>query len=231
MPDHVAAAVPDIDAAHARWRDRLGGGDRASDGPYLGFRNWQYRFQGGAALELLEGGNALPAAFVQRFLDRFGAAIHHLTLMVADVPAALEILDQAGLDVVDVDLSDDRWHEAFIRPSVIGGMIVQVASTTLTDDDWAEITGFTPTAPASDGAVLLGPLLQHPDLDRARTVWAALGGTVAPVGEQVLEVTWPDSPLSVRVRQGDVAGPIGLRFAGTTALPQDPILGPAVLPG
>jgi catechol 2,3-dioxygenase-like lactoylglutathione lyase family enzyme len=231
MPDHVAAAVPDIDAAHARWRDRLGGGDRASDGPYLGFRNWQYRFRGGAALELLEGGDAPTAGFVQRFLDRFGSGVHHVTLIVEDLAGALDVLAAADLDVVDVNLADDRWQEAFVRPRVVGGLIVQVAATTLTDDDWAELTNFTPTDPAPDGAVLLGPLLEHPDLDRARHVWSTLGGTVETIDDRALEVTWADAPLSVRVRHGDTAGPVGLRFAGAQALPADPALGPAVLPG
>lgn len=229
VPDHVAAAVPDITAAHARWRDRLGGGDWAGDGPFLDFRNHQYVFRGGAVLELLEGAGD-GAGFLHRFLDRFGASVHHVTLKVDDLPAALEVLDAAGLGVVDVDMSDERWRESFVRPSAVGGLVVQVASTTLSPDDWLALTGFEATDPADDGARLLGPLLQHPDLDRARFVWQTLGGEVTEVDEQVLEVAWPGAPLTVRIRRGEVAGPVGLRFADTQPLPADPQLGPAVLP-
>lgn len=230
VPDHVAAAVPRIDDAHARWRDRLGGGDFAGDGSFLGFRNHQYAYRGGARLELLEGGDGPQPSFVDRFLDRFGAAVHHVTLKVPDLAEALEVLAAADLDVVDVNVEDDRWHESFVRPSVVGGLIVQVAATTLTDDEWWELTGFTPTPPAEDAAVLHGPLLSHPDLDRARHVWRTLGGEVTEVDTDLLEVRWDDAALSVQIRRGEVAGPVGLRFADAPALPADPTLGPAVLP-
>ena len=229
VPDHVAAAVPSIDAAHARWRDRLGGGDHAGDGPSDGFANHQYRFRGGGVLELLEA-DGTPNGFVDRFLQRFGAQVHHVTLKVPDLREALEALAAAELDVVDVNLDDERWQESFVRPSVVGGVIVQVAATTLTDEDWQHLTGFTPTPPSDDGAVLLGPLLQHPDLDRARFVWETLGGSVTPVDTACLEVRWDGAPLTVRIRRGGPAGPVGLRFADAPALPQDPELGPAVLP-
>ncbi len=229
VPDHVAAAVPSIDAAHDRWRDRLGAGDWAGDGPFIGFRNHQYVFRGGAVLELLEAGDDEGAGFVRRFVERFGARVHHVTLKVPDLPEALDVLDTADLEVVDVDLSDERWQESFVRPSAVGGLIVQVAATSLAHEDWAELTGFTPTSPAEDGARLLGPLLQHPDLDRARFVWEALGARVVEVDDGVLEASWTDAPLTVRVRRGETAGPVGLRFADTPPLPDDPQLGPAVL--
>lgn len=231
MPDHVAAAVPSIDAAHARWRDRLGGGVQGGYTNPSGFRFHQYRFRGGAVLELIQDTTPDGSGFVSRFLDRFGTRLHHVTLKVADLPEALTLLEAADLPVVDVDLSDERWQEAFVRPSAIGGLIVQVASSTHTPQDWAAETGFDTAAPAEDGGRLLGPLLQHPDLDRARYVWQALGGQVDEVADHALEVTWPDAPLTVRVRRGEVAGPVGLRFADAQPLPDDPDLGPAVLPG
>jgi hypothetical protein len=49
---------------------------------------------------------------------------------VEDLAGALDVLAAADLDVVDVNLTDDRWQEAFVRPSVVGGLIVQVAATT-----------------------------------------------------------------------------------------------------
>lgn len=231
VPDHVAAAVPRIADAHDRWRGRLGGGDFADGGPFLGFRNHQYAFRGGAKLELLEAAGGPRPSFVDRFLERFGAAVHHVTLKVPDLPGALEELARADLHVVDVSLDDERWQESFVRPSAVGGLIVQVASSSLSDEQWYEITGFTPTPPADDGAVLLGPLLTHPDLDRARHVWHTLGGSVTDIDTDRMEVRWDDAPLTVQVRRGEAAGPVGLRFAEAAPLPADPVLGPAVLPG
>lgn len=231
VPDHVAAAVPRIVDAHDRWRGRLGAGDQGGHTNPSGFQFHQYQFRGGAVLELLQDTTPDASGFVSRFLDRFGARIHHVTLKVADLPEAIAVLDAADLPVVDVDLSDARWQESFVRPSAVGGLIVQVAATTSTPRDWAEGTGFRPTPPAEDGAILLGPLLVHPDLDRARHVWHTLGGSVTEVDTDVLEVRWDEAPLTVRVRRGQVAGPVGLRFAEAPPLPADPALGPAVLPG
>lgn len=230
VPDHVAAAVPSIADAQPRWRDRLGGGDHGGAAGIGAFRFHQHIFCGGGVLELIEDASDDRTGFVHRFLDRFGTRVHHVTLKVPDLEPALRTLEAAGLEVVDVDLSDERWQEAFVRPSQVGGLIVQLAATTMTADAWAEVTGFARTEPAPDGARLLGPLLQHPDLDRARHVWATLGGTVEEVGDDLLEVVWEDAPLTVRIRRGDVAGPVGLRFADAPPLPSDPVLGPAVLP-
>lgn len=229
VPDHVAAVVPDVTAAHARWRDRLGAGDRAGDGPFIGFTNWQYRFAGGGILELLQGAGEESADFTRSFLDRFGPAIHHVTIKVPDLRDVLDDLAAAGIQLVDVDVSDERWRESFVRPSQVGGMIVQVASSTLDDDAWSALTGFRMTDPRPDGARLLGPLLEHPDLDHVRWLWSALGADVAEVDEDTVEATWA-AGITVRTRRGGAARPVGLRVAGAPALPQDPVLGPAVLP-
>ena len=227
-PDHVAAVVPDLAAADERWGRRLGAGNLMGS-HQAAFRNHQYEFRGGAVLELLAPPSGDGDRFVSGFLDRFGAQVHHVTLKVPDLREALATLEAAGLDAVDVDLSDDRWHEAFVRPSHVGGLIVQVAATTMAASEWIALTGFPRTPPADDAARLLGPLLQHPDLDRASTMWATLGGTVSEVDTDLLEVAWADAPLTVQVRRGDTAGPVGLRFADTPPLPADPDLGPAVL--
>lgn len=230
VPDHVAAAVPSIADAQARWRDRLGGGDHGGAAGTGAFRFHQHRFRGGGVLELIEDASEDRTGFVRRFLDRFGARVHHVTLKVPDLGRALGTVGASGLEAVDVDLSDERWQEAFVRPSQVGGLIVQLAATTMTNDDWAEATGFARSDPAPDGARLLGPLLDHPDLDRARHVWTSLGGTIEEVGTERFEVRWGDAPLTVHVRRGEVAQPVGLRFADAPPLPADPALGPAVLP-
>lgn len=229
VPDHVAVAVPTIDAAAGRWCDELGG---AWANPRMaldqaGFATRQLRFRGGAKLELLEpighGGFAAP------FVARFGARIHHVTLKVPDLLAAVEVVRDEGYDVVDINTDDDVWHEGFLRPSQVGGMIVQLAYAGRTDDEWAAMFGMTPQEPAADASVLRGPTLVHHDLDAAAALWTTLGATVEAAGDDALSIRWQDAPLDVRVERGTATGPLGLRFGGTSALPDDPRSGPAVL--
>lgn len=235
-PDHVAIAVPDIDDALARWRDTLGGAVAwRFHNPTL-FRGAAVLFRGGAYLEMLMPSDAErrtgsiggPDGFLEAYLDRHGAGVHHVTLKVPDLHGAVATLAADGLEAVDVDDSVDHWHEAFLRPSQVGGLVVQVAATDETPADLAAASGAElPPTPATGGR-LLGPHLVHPDLERAATVWSALGGDVARRADGLL-VSWPDAPMTVAVSAGDHAGVRGLRFTGAVPRPADPVLGPAVL--
>ncbi len=233
IPDHVAAAVPAIEAAAARWIDHLGGGWLAPawEVPGGGFATRQARFAGGAKLELLEPRS--EDGFAARFLARHGAGVHHVTLKVPALLPAVATLEDAGLDLVDVSAEGDVWHEAFLRPSQVGGLIVQVAWARYGDEAWAAYHGATPEQPRADAARLLGPRLAHPDLEQAAQVWRLLGAEVTRDGE-LLTVRWPGSPLDIEVVAGERAGPLGVRMAGTAMagtapLPADERYGPAVL--
>ncbi len=229
IPDHVAAAVPSIEAAADRWIDHLGGGwiAPAWGVSAAGFATRQARFAGGAKLELLE-----PRAedgFAARFLARHGAGVHHVTLKVPALLPAVATLEEAGLDLVDVSAEGEIWHEAFLRPSQVGGLIVQVAWAQHDDAAWAAWFGTTPEPPRADAARLLGPRLAHPDLEAAARVWRLLGAEVARDGDELLTARWPGAPLDIEVVAGERAGPLGIRMAGTAPLPADERHGPAVL--
>lgn len=231
-PDHVAVAVPAIEGAIPRWRDQLGAGrlEPRVDDESAGFATCQLQYRNGVRLELLE--STRPDSFVERFVRRFGAQVHHVTLTVPDLLAAVEEMEREGHEIVDVDTSDRLWHQAFLRPSQSGGVIVQLAwSAYDTDgwiDHWRRRTGWEPERPAVDGAILHGPTLEHTDLDDATKLWTALGADVA-TDDTGLTVSWPDAALGVRVEAGSRRGPRGLRFSGTESLPPEESSGPAVL--
>lgn len=231
VPDHVAAAVPDYRPALHRWKEQLGGAavSRFHNAPV--FRGTQLRFANGGKLELLQPSEQDPSEdnFVRRFIARFGSQVHHLTLKVPELGTALDQLAHAGLDAIDVDLSGEHWKESFLRPSQVGGLVVQVAWSSATDDEWAERMGFEVEPIRDDAARLLGPLLRHPDLTEADRIWTLLGATVTGHDNGIL-ARWADAPLDVVVTEGPTAGPVGLRFADAPALPADDRLGPAVLP-
>lgn len=224
-PDHVAIAVPDIEAAAARWHDELGGGwvwrlEQLNEAVAIR----QMRFPNDGKLELLQ---PMGPGFARDFIERFGPRVHHVTLKVPDaLMPAVEAVRADGYDVIDVHTEGD-WHEAFLRPSQVGGIIVQLAWEEQSDDEWLEETGHVPEGPRGNAA-LLGPTLTHPDLEAAERFWRTVGGTVGRDGE-ALTVSWQGSPLTVRIEPGPTAGPVGLRFDGVEALPADDVVGPAVL--
>lgn len=226
--DHVAIAVPDPDIAQERWGEELGGG-HLSHGDDGVFSTRQLRFAAGGKLELLSPSpRSDGGGFVEGFLARFGAAIHHVTLKVPNLRDAVFTIRGAGLDVVDVQDTSDWWREGFLRPSQVGGLIVQIAWSAGSDEEWAAREGHVPRPPRDDAATLLGPTIRHPDLERAASLWSLMGATVEP-RDGDLRCSWPDSRLDVVVEEGEPPGPTVLRFAGTDPLPADPARGPAVV--
>lgn len=230
--DHVAAAVPDTRAAQRRWVDELGAGRLGGVRTEV-FDTEQLRFPNGGKLELIA---PAPGAdddnFVRRFLARFGASVHHLTLMVPDVSEARTAVEAAGLDVVDFADQDPVWQEFFLRPGQVGGIVVQIAATTRTEAEWlAHFTGSSdgPEKPAPWAPALMGPRLQHPDLAAAQAIWTLLGAHVSGSGQELV-CTWPDSALAVTIARGEPAGSLALCMTNGAALPPDESLGPAVEP-
>lgn len=234
-PDHVAVAVPKVQWAATRWHDALGGGylEPRVVTEAAGFATCQLLYRNDVKLELLEP--TRNNGFAGRFVRRFGARIHHMTLTVPELMPAVEAVRRAGYDVVDVATDNDLWHEAFLRPTQAGGLIVQLAWSRYTMWEWADHwnarTGWQVEDPREDGAKLLGPSLGHDDLDMAARLWSTLGATVSRRSSD-LSATWPGTGLSVHVveRTDDAPGPIGLRFEHAPPFPADRTLGPAVLP-
>ena len=67
-------------------------------------------------------------SFVQRFLERRGPGIHHVTFEVADWDRAIEACRAHGVEPFgrrDGVTDGARWSEAFIHPREAGGMLVQ----------------------------------------------------------------------------------------------------------
>ena len=132
--DHVCFAVPDLRPgqevlAAAGGRPVLGG-----DGPGGG-RALVMRFDG-MAVEMLAP--YTDDAIIARFLARRGgrSGIHHLTAMVADVPAAVAALTAAGIPTVDTDATTrPTWHETFLRPAATDGLLIQLARTDVRHDE------------------------------------------------------------------------------------------------
>jgi methylmalonyl-CoA epimerase len=130
--DHVAVALRSIKPALALYRDALGG-EYLMGGDAGGTWRWiQLRFPGGGKVELLE---PLGEGFLSRFLDRYGEGLHHITFKTDDIRAAIDELEGQGYELVDVDLDDPNWKEAFLRPSKAHGTLIQIAQSALSDEE------------------------------------------------------------------------------------------------
>ena len=134
--DHVAIAVHDAGETAKLFRDVLGAeflffGDNASQG----FRFVQYGFPFGGRVELV---TPIAEGFVSRFLDKRGEGVHHMTFKVTDLAAQVDRMRAAGVQLIQVNLEDTHWKEAFIHPKNAHGVLIQVAESSSRRRDQAE---------------------------------------------------------------------------------------------
>ncbi len=88
--------------------------------------NWAYFLVGEQGMiELISSPD--PGSFVNRFIDKKGEGLHHVTLQVEDLLEAVDYLQSKGVKVVDVNTEDPHWKEAFISPKDSFGVLIQLA--------------------------------------------------------------------------------------------------------
>jgi methylmalonyl-CoA/ethylmalonyl-CoA epimerase len=134
--DHVAVAVRSVNAARPLFVDALGGDFLfAGENRSQGFRWAQFRFPHGGKIELvtpIDGGG-----FVQRFLDRRGEGVHHVTFKVPDIHASVAHLRAQGIRLMRVSTDHPNWKEAFIHPRDAHGVLIQIAQSAWSDEEAA----------------------------------------------------------------------------------------------
>lgn len=124
--DHIGIAVDDLDAALAFYSDALGlEVDATEDVPSQGVRAHFVRV-GSAALELLEA--TTDESPIRRFVTRRGAGIHHITLRVDDIAAALARLKARGVRLIDETPREGAEGAlvAFVHPAGAHGVLVEL---------------------------------------------------------------------------------------------------------
>ena len=124
--DHIGIAVEDLDAALAFYTEALGlEVDASEDVPSQGVRAHFVRV-GSAALELLEA--TTEESPIRRFVSRRGAGIHHITLRVEDIAAALARLKSRGIRLIDETPREGAEGAlvAFVHPASAHGVLVEL---------------------------------------------------------------------------------------------------------
>jgi methylmalonyl-CoA/ethylmalonyl-CoA epimerase len=122
--DHVGIAVHSV--ADAEPLLELLGAEKLVDeeDPTGAFR-WAYYLLGDASrLELVEPVGD-EESFLTEFLAESGPGMHHVTLEVADMDAAVAALEAEGIRVVD-RTDYDEWAETFVSPRNPTGVLFQL---------------------------------------------------------------------------------------------------------
>ena len=124
--DHVGIAVEDIDAALAFYRDALGLEIEAPEEVASQRVRAHVIPTGESALELLEA--TAPDSPIARYLQKRGPGIHHITLRVDDIRAALDQLRARGVRLIDEQPRPGAQSAlvAFIHPTAAHGVLVEL---------------------------------------------------------------------------------------------------------
>jgi len=121
---HVAFAHRDgsVDAA---LQDLFGLCPAQEEGSGFTERNYDL---GSTGIQTLE---ATGPGTVERFVERRGAALHHIAIEVEDIDAALASLEARGVPLVDrsARTGPSGTRIAFVHPSAFGGLLVELVET------------------------------------------------------------------------------------------------------
>jgi len=121
--DHVGIAVKDLGAALAFYRDALGLEIEAPEEVASQRVRAHFLPVGEAKLELLEA--TAPDSPIAKYTEKRGAGLHHITLRVDDISAALAQLKARGARIIDEQPRPGAEHSlvAFIHPSSAHGVL------------------------------------------------------------------------------------------------------------
>jgi methylmalonyl-CoA epimerase len=124
--DHIGIAVQDVEKALTFYRDALGLEVEAPD--VVAGQRVRAHFipVGQTSLELLEA--TAPESPIAKFVDKRGPGIHHITLRVDDIRAALAHLKGRGVRLVDDEprTGAEGALVAFIHPAAAHGVLVEL---------------------------------------------------------------------------------------------------------
>jgi len=134
--DHIGIAVKDLQAALAFYRDALGLEIEAPEevpsqhvrAHFIPVGEAQLRGAGARAvrLELLEATAAESP--IAKYIDKRGPGLHHITLRVPDLRAALAALKARGARLIDEEPRPGAEGSliAFVHPSATGGVLIEL---------------------------------------------------------------------------------------------------------
>jgi len=124
--DHVGIAVKDLAAALAFYRDALGLEIEPPEEVAAQRVRAHFVPVGESKLELLEA--TAPESAVAKYVDKRGPGLHHITLRVDDIAAAVAQVKARGVRMIDDQprAGAEGAMVAFIHPSSAHGVLVEL---------------------------------------------------------------------------------------------------------
>ena len=132
--DHVGIAVANLDKALGFYRDVLGLDVSSVEEVSAQRVRAQFVSAGSTTLELLEA--TAEDSPIAKFIDRRGPGLHHITLRVDDLDAALAELKSRGVRLIDETPRPgaEGARVAFIHPVSAHGVLVELKEDGATQD-------------------------------------------------------------------------------------------------
>src|SRR5439155_23947958 len=129
--DHVGIAVKDLREALAFYRDALGLEVEAPEDVASQRVRAHFIPTGESSLELLEA--TAGDSPIARYVDKRGPGLHHITLRVDDIRAALAALRARGARLIDQEpkAGAEGALVAFIHPSAAHGVLVELKQSSV----------------------------------------------------------------------------------------------------
>jgi LAO/AO transport system kinase len=124
--DHIGVAVKDLQATLAFYRDGLGLEVEMSEEVTSQRVRAHFVPVGAAQLELLEA--TAPESPIAKYIDQRGPGLHHITLRVEDILAALARLKAHGARLIDEEPRPGAEGSlvAFVHPASTGGVLIEL---------------------------------------------------------------------------------------------------------
>jgi len=132
--DHVAFAVRDKKRGDDFLSNVLGAKE-VMDMEWGGFRFTSYLMGSASMLELVYADD--PNHFVNRFIEKRGEGVHHLTIKVRNIEEMIEHLRSSKLNPFDIDTSNPLWKECYLHPKEALGTLIQFAE--FPQEEWVKI--------------------------------------------------------------------------------------------
>lgn len=124
--DHIGIAVAELDESLAFFRDALGLEVTAVEEVASQRVRAHFVSAGSTTLEILEA--TADDSPIAKFVNRRGPGLHHITLRVDDLAAALAELKERGVRLIDEAprAGAEGSRVAFVHPSSAHGVLVEL---------------------------------------------------------------------------------------------------------